>query len=281
MKHPYFDKEVVLTSKHEKLNLVKPAFDQHVGCKVFEVNLDTDQLGTFSGEIERKAPPQETAILKARLGMKSTGSSIGIASEGTVGPDPLVPFMHSNTEHLVLVDDENEIVISETYRSFDITVASIAIGPDDDIAEFLEKADFPNHKLIVRSNGKGKERTIKGISSLAELEDAIELMANSSPNRLVVIESDLRAMSSPSRQKNIEQVAKLLALRLSRLCPKCQSPGWGVTGYEKGVDCSKCGLNNSEAKRQQKLGCVKCDYSEPGVVIETNLDPALCNFCNP
>ena len=96
-----------------------------MGCELFEVNLDTDQLGTFSGEIERIAPPLETAIQKARLGMKETGLLLGIASEGSVGPDPIVPFIHSNTEHLVLVDDEIGIVISETYRSFEITATTI------------------------------------------------------------------------------------------------------------------------------------------------------------
>jgi hypothetical protein len=80
--HPYLHKKIVLTSKHEKLKLIKPAFNENVGCDLFEIDLDTDQLGTFSGEIERIAPPIETAINKARLGMKETGSLIGIASKG-------------------------------------------------------------------------------------------------------------------------------------------------------------------------------------------------------
>ena len=123
--HPYFHKRIALTTKHDKLRLIKPAFDEYVGCELFEVNLDTDKLGTFSGEIERVAPPRETAIQKARIGMKKKGLSLGTASEGSVGPDPIVPFIHSNTEHLVLVDDEIGIVISETYRSFEITATTI------------------------------------------------------------------------------------------------------------------------------------------------------------
>ena len=84
--HPYVDKRIALTTKHDKLRLIKPAFDEYVGCELFEVNLDTDQLGTFTGVIERDAPPRETAIRKARLGMRETGLLIGIASEGSVGP---------------------------------------------------------------------------------------------------------------------------------------------------------------------------------------------------
>ena len=279
--HPYVHKRIALTTKHDKLRFIKPAFDEYVGCELFEVNLDTDQLGTFSGEIERIAPPLETAIQKARLGMKETGLLLGIASEGSVGPDSVVPFIHSNIERLVLVDDEKGIVITETHRSFDITVATITAAPDQDLTSFLEKADFPNHALIVRPNTQIKSNCIKGITNYEQLMGAIDISSQLSPNGFVVIESDLRAMHSPSRQRNIEEVAKLLAKRVSQLCPNCQMPGWGRVGYEKGLNCSECELENPDAIRQEKLGCVKCDHVELGKVIASVLDPAQCNFCNP
>ena len=279
--HPYVYKRIALTTKHDKLRLIKPAFDEYVGCELFEVNLDTDQLGTFSGEIERIAPPRETAIQKARLGMKETGALIGIASEGSVGPDPVVPFIHSNIEHLVLVDDENGIVISEIHRSFEITVATITAAPDQDLTSFLEKADFPNHALIVRPNTQIKSNCIKGITDYQRLMDAIDISSQISPNGFVVIESDLRAMHSPSRQRNIEEVANLLAKRVSQICPNCQMPGWGRVGYEKGLNCSECKRENPDAIRQERLGCVKCDHIELGDAIASILDPAQCNFCNP
>ena len=279
--HPYLYKRIALTTKHDKLRLIKPAFDEYVGCELFEVNLDTDQLGTFTGEIERHTPPRETAIQKARLGMKETGLLLGIASEGSVGPDPLVPFIHSNIEHLVLVDDEKGIVISETHRSFDITAATITAAPGQNLTSFLEKADFPNHALIVRPNTQIKSNCIKGVNNLEQLLEAIAISSKLSPNGFVVIESDLRAMHSPSRQKNIEEVAKLLANRVSQICPNCQMPGWGRVGYEKGLYCSECELENPDAIRQEKLGCVKCDHVELGNVITSVLDPAQCNFCNP
>ena len=279
--HPYVHKRIALTTKHDKLRLIKPAFDEYVGCELFEVNLDTDQLGTFSGEIERVASPRETAIQKARLGMRETGLLLGIASEGSVGPDPVVPFIHSNIEHLVLVDDQNGIVISEIHRSFEITAATITAAPDQDLTSFLEKADFPNHALIVRPNTQIKSNCIKGITNYEQLMGAIDISSQLSPNGFVVIESDLRAMHSPSRQRNIEEVAKLLAMRVNLLCPNCQIPGWGRVGYEKGLNCSECELENPDAIRQEKLGCVKCDHVELGKVIASVLDPAQCNFCNP
>ena len=252
-----------------------------MGCELFEVNLDTDQLGTFTGEIERDAPPRETAIQKARLGMKETGLLLGIASEGSVGPDPVVPFIHSNIEYLVLVDDEKGIIISEIHRSIEITAATITAAPDQDLTSFLEKADFPNHALIVRPNTQIKSNCIKGVNNFEQLQEAIEISSKLSPNSFVVIESDLRAMHSPSRQRNIEEVAKLLAKRVSQLCPNCQMPGWGRVGYERGLNCSECKLENPDAIRQEKLSCVKCDHVELGNVIASVLDPAQCHFCNP
>jgi len=279
--HPYFNQKLVLTTKHDKLKLIKPAFDQYVGCQISEIDLDTDQLGTFSGEIERAAPPRETAILKARLGMNATGIPIGIASEGSIGPDPYVPFFTSNIEHLVLVDDQNQFVISEAFRSFEITVATTTVAPGQDISEFLSTADFPNHRLIVRPNGINKVNCIKGIARSNELFDAIAQSSELSEDGLVVIESDLRAMSSPSRQKNIAEAALLLARRVSQLCPECQIPGWGRIGYEKGLNCSECKFHNPQAIRQETLGCVKCQFTQLGKVIATKLDPAQCDFCNP
>ena len=279
--HPYTNKTLVLTSKHEKLGLIKPAFDQYSIGKLTQISLDTDQLGTFSGEIERVHPPRETAIKKARLGMSATGSKFGIASEGSVGPDPVVPLVSSNIEHLVLVDDENEIVISETFRSFDIKTATIKVRPGEDLSKFILGADFPNHRLIVRPNLGEKRNCIKGIGDSNQLVDAIEQIAKVSSDGLVIIESDLRAMNSPSRQKNISEVAKLLALKVSQLCPECNFPGWGRVEFKKGVRCSFCRGDNPEAISQEILGCVKCEYRELGKVIASELDPAKCQFCNP
>lgn len=280
-RHPYFGQKIVLTSKHEKLRLIKPAFEGVLGCELFEENLDTDQLGTFSGEIERSAPPRQTAIKKARLGMAANGMKIGLASEGSVGPDPSLPFVRSNIEHLVLVDDSNEIVISEIYRSFEICAATIKVRPDEDLVDFLKRADFPNHGLIVRPDSEEKFNCVKGITDLVNLQRAIRESAKKSTSGLVVVESDLRAMHSPSRQQNIQQVAALLALKVSQLCPQCRLPGWGRVGYECGLMCSECDLEDPNAIRQERLGCVKCDYRQLGKVIAEALNPAQCNFCNP
>ena len=281
MAHPYAGQPIVLTSKHKKLHLIAPPFTEQLGCTVQELNLDTDQLGTFTGEIERTAPPRETAIAKARLGMRATGLQLGIASEGSIGADPLIPFMQSDIEHLVLVDDARNIIISESHRSFDIIAEITTVAPGDDLTQFLIDADFPNHALIVRPHSSTTRDAIKGITDHAQLRDAITSRAALSPDGMVVIESDLRAMHSPSRQQNIAEVARQLAARVAQLCPACHLPGWGRVGYERGLNCDACGREQPNALRQERLGCVDCDHTELGTVLATTLDPANCGGCNP
>ncbi|MBC7464305.1 MAG: hypothetical protein H7227_08605 [Actinobacteria bacterium] len=279
--HPYQGQDAVLTTKHRKLRLISPFFEKKIGLKIFEADLDTDLLGTFAGEVPRKYPPIETAILKAKLGMEATGLSIGIASEGSIGSDQFIPFIISDVEHIVLVDAEREIVIRESFRSFDITALTITVTPGQDLSDFVVKADFPNHKLIARPNFRGAFLPIKGISSLYDLLRAVELCGKESPDGSVIVESDLRAHNSPSRQKNIEAVASLLASRVSELCVVCHTPGWGRIGYLKGLRCTLCTNEIPEAIRQEIMGCSKCSYSESGKVVAEIGNPATCPHCNP
>ena len=279
--HPYFKKAAVLTTKHKKYPLIAPAFSKSLELKILEHVADTDQLGTFSGEIDRELPPRETAILKAKIGMSELGLTLGFASEGSVGPDPLIPFINSDIEYLVLVDSDNDLEITEVYRSFDITAGQIVAKPEAEITEFLQKVNFPNHKLIARSNSGAVNNAIKGIGNLIDLKNAIRLCANESEDGAVLIQSDLRAHCSPTRQNNIRQVAELLAKRVLSLCPHCQIPGWGRVGYEKGLECSLCGSSVPNANKCEIFGCSKCDHREFGDELKEYADPAQCHYCNP
>lgn len=279
--HPYSGKQALLTSKHRKLELIAPVFQESVGLLITEEALDTDQLGTFSGEIERLLPPLQTAIAKARLGMKEQGVALGIASEGSIGADPLAPFINSDIEHLVLVDDERGIIISEVFRSLEIVAARAEVIPGQNLEGFLRRADFPNHSLIVRPRAERFETVVKGIGSLPELHAAIRLCAEESAGGFVEVESDLRAHHSPSRRRNIERAALLLADRVSHLCPECQSPGWGRVAYEKGLHCGLFNILIPEAIGREVLGCVACDHTAPGKLIAEVADPSICPHCNP
>lgn len=277
--HSKYNKQIfVLTTKHDKGRLIRPHLQNILDTDLQEINLDTDLLGTFSGEIERVGTPIEVAIKKARLGMQATNNPFGIASEGSVGPDPIVPFITANIETIVFIDDEEGVHISETIKSNEI-IAHKTDTTKNDLDEFLKKADFPNHALIVKPNiGQG---AIKGVKDLQTLHEAIKKSRNYSVDGEAIIESDLRAMCSPSRQRNISAVAFKLANRLAQTCPSCQCPGWGLQSFIRGVHCSECGDYAQDALKQEVLGCVRCDYTKLGAVINTSIDPSRCMSCNP
>lgn len=267
-----------MPTKHDKARLISKHFNEILAMQVQELLVDTDVFGTFSGEIERVGTPLETAVKKARVGIETTGNPFAIASEGSVGPDPIYGFINANIETMVFVDNELEIQVHETIKSNEI-VAFTTTTLKTDLGLFLKKADFPNHALIVKpQHGIG---AIKGIRTLQELEEAILRSRDASSDGEAIIESDLRAMSSPSRQKNISTVALKLVQRLSMTCPDCQTPGWGRKSFIRGVECSQCGDFSEDAIKQEIMGCFKCEYTALGAVINVTLDPSRCMSCNP
>jgi hypothetical protein len=197
--HPYLNREVVLTSQHQKLDLIAPPFHLLLNTTMRELPLDTDQFGTFSGEKERTLSQYECAVAKARLGIESSGIALAIASEGAIGSDPQIPLLNSDLELLVFIDSQAELVIAQSYRSFEIVAVTKHCVAGDDLSEFLSSADFPNHGLIVRGICDGVVRAIKGITDLNTLKDAISSLSSASDAGSVIVESDLRAHYSPSR----------------------------------------------------------------------------------
>lgn len=269
-----------LSTKHEKLGLIAPAMNS-VGLEVKAITVDTDQLGTFSGEIPRVKSPLETAIAKAKLGLLETGAELGLASEGTIGPDPQNPFLVSDIETLVFIDLANDLVIHETHRSFDIVARAIELGTDADLQAFLYEVGFPDQGLIARVREKPEAAIVKGIQEQRALAEAIEQLRLASDNGMVLVETDFRAHQSPSRRKNIEQVAQKLAKRLGQHCAKCQIPGFGKLEFRTGLRCEGCGGIDKHAISQEILCCIRCDHTEPGKIVATSLPPERCGWCNP
>ncbi len=127
-----------MPTKHDKAQLVTKPFNDILAMQVQEVVVDTDVFGTFSGEIERVGTPLETAIKKARVGIETTGNPFAIASEGSVGPDPIFGFINANIETMVFVDDELGIQVHETIKSNDI-VAFATTTLKMDLGAFLKR----------------------------------------------------------------------------------------------------------------------------------------------
>lgn len=277
MLHPYSGLNAVLTTKHEKLAHLSPAFTR-IGVRVDSIEMDTDLLGTFAPEIPRTLSQRETVLAKARLGMAATGSKYGIATEASIGPDSLIPFLNSIVECVAWVDDLLGIEILNFYRSLDVVAISEEVFETSSIEAIITKGDFPNHGLIVYAPGY---EIFKGIREVAALEEALRRSFASAQGKQVIIESDLRAHMSPSRQRAITHCAKQLVDRLESLCPECETPGFGVIEILRGLPCEECRNLNAVAVRGEVLGCAKCDFRVEKLNGKEGAAPVDCGFCNP
>lgn len=282
--HPYQGRKAVLATKHQKQRVIRQSLRTAIGLKVcVPGELDTDLLGTFSGEVERLGTPREVALRKARLGMSATGLTLGLASEGSFGPHPYVPFVPSNHELLVFVDDELGFEVVEQVLSLKTNFAHHAARTLEDLKDFLSRACFPSHGLIVRPNsGLQPGLLFKGITKIGALKEALERSASASADGLAHVETDMRAHMNPTRMQVIRELAVRLGRRLANLCLQCRTPGWGVVDAVRGLPCEWCG-RETEMIRAEVLGCPRCDYREThprsdGLQVAS---PGECSWCNP
>ena len=271
----------MLATKHEKLPLVAPPLEREIGMRVEAVAVDTDVLGTFTGDVPRPGPPLDTAVAKARLGLAATGATLGLASEGSVGPDPALPLVQSDHEIVVLVDDEAGLVIWERAESWDVVARSLSVEPGRDLDPFLAASGFPEHRLIVRPSAGPRTPVHKGIASLEELRAAVAACAAVATDGRARVENDLRAHACPSRRVVIAAAAARLATRVARRCPACGAPGWGQVELLLGIPCSACGTEVAQP-RAEVDGCVACDHrtTRPVPRSAAEADPSECPFCN-
>ena len=101
----YSGRTNVLATKPGKLDQIAPSMRSALGMELVKVRIDIDAIGMFSVEITRPLSDLDFAIVKARLAMADRVSDLGIASVGTFSPHPDVPWLTTDTEHFVLVDE--------------------------------------------------------------------------------------------------------------------------------------------------------------------------------
>jgi hypothetical protein len=167
---------------------------------IFPPDLDTDRFGAFSGEITRPGTMDEVLEAKARAGMAASRLSIGIASEGSYGPHPQIPFITSGLEKLILIDSDTDLVVIE--ERFDPTPVSQAwvVCSGSEVKSRLAGIGFPEQGLIVKPQD-AEDLTLlkKGIIDVASLENAVDELIAHSPAGRAIIETEMRAHLNPRR----------------------------------------------------------------------------------
>ena len=292
---PYSDPRVALATLHGKADALAPALAA-LGLHVETIAVDTDALGTFAGDIERPGTPHEVVIEKARRGMMASGLTLGIATEGSFGPDPILGFLPLHTELLAFVDDQHGQTLVLEYAGHDTNWRTQAVRPGDDLSPLLTDIGAPGHAVLVKPNrwpppaggmptshAPGVMLPIaKGLRSIEAVTAAVEHLASASADGLARVEADLRAHMNPTRLSVIARLGEQLRARLATPCPHCGAPGFGRIAIETGLPCALCDTP-TDLVRVEIHGCGVCGdrVERPRADGLTRADAGHCPECNP
>jgi hypothetical protein len=278
---PYAGRHVALLTQHGKERVIAPVIEPALGCRVERVRgYDTDRLGTFTRSIPRAGTQLDAARKKARIGMELAGLPLGLASEGSFGPDPMLGVIPWNVELLVFLDDESGIEIVG-FAQGRANHAHVLAGEWAAAEAFARQAGFPVHHLVVRPEGENDPRHRKGIAGWADLEAAFRWAQSEAAGGPVFLESDLRAHANPTRMDMIQLAARDLATRLQSRCPSCGAPGFWLVERMAGLPCRDCGAPTRQT-RADVHGCVSCAHRATRERTDALFaDPQRCDECNP
>lgn len=282
--HPYFGCKAALATAHGKAAAIAPVLRSRLDIEVVvPAGLDTDSLGTFTGEIARGGTMEDALVRKAQLGLAATDLTLGIASEGSYGPHPNIPFIGVGLEQMILIDTVLGHRIKESLFDDRPVFESAEVEDLAALKPFIERSRFPSHAAIVRPLERADpERLFKGLQRIEDFENAVRLCIEASPARRALVQTDMRAHMNPTRMQTIARLADRFVDRLLSLCPMCDAPGYGRTGTRTGLPCMDCRWP-TELVRDEIYGCRACGETETrprsdGLRVT---GPQNCPNCNP
>ncbi|MCP9823998.1 DUF6671 family protein [Synechococcus sp. EJ6-Ellesmere] len=282
----YFGARAALATMHGKERAFARPFGALLGLELeLPAGLDTDQLGSFDGRVPRTGGPEQACRRKAQLGMERLGLPLGLASEGSFGAHPSLPFLAAGLELMVFLDQERSLEIWERLiarrTNFDHRSATALA----ELEGWPQRVGFPAHGLIVRPEQPctgAQDLLFKDLADQQQLAGAIGAAAAGSSNGRALLETDMRAHRNPTRMACLRTLAARLARRISTPCLACGAPGWGRVEVVPGLPCGWCSRPTSLA-RAERFGCVSCSHSEvrprPDGLAEA--EPQHCPLCNP
>ena len=273
----YAGRVVTFATMHGKERLAREAFRDAVGATVVAPRgMDTDQFGTFAGDIPRTLGPRAAARAKARLGMQIGGTTLGLASEGSFSSGFAASV--ESREILLFIDDDRAMELVEGAITNSPLPGGRRIRSTDDALTFASAVGFPDQGVIVTGTVDNQTTAYKTLSQFAELERTVEALLRDESS--VMILPDYRAHKAPSRAEVIRTLCQRMARRLSTSCPECEAPGFGQVDIERGLPCSHC-ASATQVIAADIQGCGVCVHRSRLARAQTRADPRWCDYCNP
>lgn len=269
---------------HGKARAITPFTTRFLGLEVqVPEGLDTDAFGTFSREVERRGTPLEAARAKITAGFGlDPGARFGLASEGSFGAHPFIPFLPIGREIVVLIDRQSGLELVGQFTSVRTNFAHAVVDTIEAGRAFGERIGFPDHGLIVTASLDGtpapQVALFKAIDGWDALDEAIKQVIGLTGTALV--ETDMRAHRNPRRMQAIRRATLDLVRRSWSACPACGRPGYVVTERLPGLPCADCGGPTVKI-RAERLTCIGCGHQQERPVSIATADPGSCGDCNP
>jgi hypothetical protein len=273
------NRDFYLISLHEKERVIAPLLKEYFGVELQIIKANTDLLGTFSGEIERKNDPLSTLREKIKLFDQLPKDAVVLASEGSFGPHPTLYFVPADDELIMMYDRREKIEIVGRALSTKTNFKSGTCKNIHELKEFALEVKFPTHGLILRPENEPKP-LFKGVNDWHKLEEMYHELKQMGSN--IHVETDMRAHMNPTRMEVIEEAMKNLIEKMNSFCPNCAHPGWSIKESVRGLPCECCGQATQSTKGYLKK-CEKCTFEEyiPLNNGKTHESPEFCNRCNP
>lgn len=274
-------RRLLIATKHQKEKVIAPLFEAGLGvaCLVAE-KFDTDTLGTFTGEQERKDDALTTARNKCLQAMQLYDCDLAIASEGSFGPHPSLFFVQANEEILLLLDRKNNLEIVASALSVETNFDGEEVATQEALLAFAQRVHFPSHGLILRKSKEDHADMAKGIRDWEKLKVAFHHLLKKWG--VAYVETDMRALHNPSRMKVIEEAAQKLLAKIKSCCPACKGPGFGVAEAKRGLPCERCAAPTASVL-SYLYKCGACSFvKEVKYPHQKTAESAMyCDWCNP
>ncbi|NDV89499.1 hypothetical protein GTW51_22930 [Aurantimonas aggregata] len=281
---PYDDDDAVLATMHGKERVIAPLLQRALGLRVqVTPGIDTDRFGTFSRDIDRSGSQLDAARAKIVAAFEiSPGARVAVASEGSFGPHPQIPFVPLAREIVVLKDCVSGLELIGHHAGMETNFSHAVVADLNGANAFAERVGFPGHGVIVigcadQQPAPGRA-LIKDIGDWTDLQRAVEtVIANCGA---AFVETDMRAHRNPTRMRTIKRATLDLVRRFRSFCPDCARPGFAITQRLFGLPCSWCG-GPTLALKSEVYACEGCGYRVEHAVKPTTADPGQCEECNP
>ena len=272
-------RKIAIATKHDKEKAMG-TFLSKLGLEYFTPEgFDTDRFGTFTRDVARAGNQLEAARKKTEEVLRETGVDLAIASEGSFGADPEIPFVSSNLELVLLVDTKHGIEVAGRSRLNETNFSQATVRSLDEAVAFARTVGFPEHGVIIRKSPTSKD-IHKEVTTWEAFEGTVTTLLKRPFGRKVFLETDMRAHRNPTRMENIRHAMRDLMQNIARTCPSCALYGFSPETVVRGLPCRLC-KQPTDLPRAIIYRCQACQHSNQEDLDTGFADPGQCEHCNP